>query len=152
MFDWDCLFLTTAMQITFDLSGIQDAAASFWAYAQNFHVITFTGGLGAGKTTFISALCKHIGIQEKASSPTFALINEYTFEEAGKMHYIRHMDWYRLESIEEAIQAGMEDALIQKEGYCFIEWPEKAWELVPEDALQVSISVIDENTRLLQTN
>jgi len=140
------------MQLTYDLSGIRDAATSFWDYARSFRIIAFSGGLGAGKTTFISALCKHIGIQEKVSSPTFALINEYTFEENGSMQLIRHMDWYRLESVEEAIQAGMEDVLMQKEGYCFIEWPEKAPELVPEDALRVTIDVIDENTRKLQTN
>lgn len=140
------------MQLTYDLSGIRDAATSFWDYARSFRIIAFSGGLGAGKTTFISALCKHIGIREKVSSPTFALINEYSFEENDSMHLIRHMDWYRLESVEEAIQAGMEDVLIQKEGYCFIEWPEKAPELVPEDALRVTIDVIDENTRKLQTN
>jgi len=139
------------MQLTYNLSGIQDAAASFWAYARSFRVIAFSGELGAGKTTFISALCKHIGIQEKVSSPTFALINEYTFKEQGHIRVISHTDWYRLKSEEEAVQAGMEDLLMQKSGYCFIEWPERAPELIPENALNVTINVIDENTRELQT-
>ncbi len=140
------------MQIIYDLSDLDNTVAAFWKLARHYSVITFSGSLGAGKTTFISALCKRIGVREKTSSPTFALINQYAFMEDGRLKIIYHTDWYRLRDEEEAIQAGIEDILNPQDGYCFIEWPEKAPGLVPEAALQVSIDFVSENIRKLQTH
>jgi tRNA threonylcarbamoyladenosine biosynthesis protein TsaE len=141
------------MQITYSLDDIEAAAQQFWQYAKTFPVITFSGDLGAGKTTFIRALCKVLNAQDSVSSPTFALINQYIFREQGREKIIYHDDWYRLRDEEEALNAGMEDMLYAKEDhYCFIEWPEKAAGLLPDDALHVGFEIIDTNIRLLTTH
>lgn len=139
------------MQITYTLSEIAAAAGEFWKEAKNHTVITFTGDLGAGKTTFIAQLCKELGVRQVPSSPTFALINEYTFSDNGRLKKIYHTDWYRLRNEEEAIQAGIEDMLLQEDAYCLVEWPERAPELIPKDALHVYIEIIDPETRALKT-
>jgi len=106
--------------------------------------------MGAGKTTFIHALCDYLSVTDAVSSPTFALINEYHFDQSGRDKVIYHMDWYRLRDTEEAINAGMEDALLQKDAYCLIEWPEKATELLPSNCLWIEIEVVDAEERMLR--
>jgi tRNA threonylcarbamoyladenosine biosynthesis protein TsaE len=93
--------------------------------------------MGAGKTTLITALCKLLGVQDRVNSPTFAIMNEY--QGLGKVIY--HMDWYRLENDGEARRAGVEMA-IEDSDYCFIEWPEKAINLIPSDALHIEIEIL----------
>jgi tRNA threonylcarbamoyladenosine biosynthesis protein TsaE len=138
------------MQISYTLSDIQTAVQQFWQYAQEFKVITFNGGLGAGKTTFTSALCAYLGVTDAVSSPTFSLINEYHFvNEEGTEKVIYHSDWYRLRDEEEAIQAGIEDMLAQKEGWCIVEWAERAPGLLPAHYLEVHFTVDDDNKRTL---
>lgn len=138
------------MQISYTLSDIQTAAQQFWQYAQPFKVITFNGGLGAGKTTFASALCAYLGVTDAVSSPTFSLINEYHFvNEEGKEKVIYHSDWYRLHDEEEAIQAGIEDMLALKEGWCIVEWAERAPGLLPVHYLEVQFVIDDDNKRTL---
>lgn len=132
----------TVLQISYSLANIGNAAHQFWQYAHQYRVLAFSGELGAGKTTFIHALCEMLGVTDAVSSPTFALINEYHFDDAGKDRTMYHMDWYRLRDTEEAIQAGMEDCLFQKNNYCLIEWPEKAMELLPHPYLWISIQTI----------
>lgn len=127
------------LQISYSLANIGNAAHQFWQYAHQYRVLAFSGELGAGKTTFIHALCEMLGVTDAVSSPTFALINEYHFSNEGKDQTIYHMDWYRLRDAEEAIQAGMEDCLLQKENYSLIEWPEKARELLPRPHLWIEI-------------
>lgn len=105
--------------------------------------------MGAGKTTFIHALCDYLGVQDAVSSPTFALVNEYHFMQNGLDRTIYHMDWYRLRDAAEATGAGMEDALHQKDAYCFVEWPEKAPELLPHPYVRIDIEVISETERRL---
>lgn len=127
---------------SYTLDSIDDVAARFWHVANPYRIITFSGDMGAGKTTFISHLCAHLHVQDAVSSPTFALINEYRFTQNGKEETIYHLDWYRLKDAAEAINAGMEDCIGQAmrgEAYCFIEWPEKAPELLAAPYLSVSI-------------
>ena len=136
------------MEIIFSLSNIDQAAATFWDHAKAFPVITFNGGLGAGKTTFTRALCTYLGVEDVVSSPTFSLINEYHFkDETGKDRTIFHSDWYRLNDEEEAIQAGVEDMLAQTQAWCIIEWAERAQGLLPPKVLNVTFEVMDEDQR-----
>lgn len=90
-------------------------------YFQNEKLITFTGDLGAGKTTLISMICKELGSVDDVSSPTYSLVNEY---KTNKGETIYHIDCYRINSIEEAIDAGIEDVMYS-DAFCFIEWPSK---------------------------
>lgn len=141
------------MQISYTLANIQTAAHRFWQYAHPYRVIIFNGGLGAGKTTFTSALCACLGVTDPVSSPTFSLINEYHFmDETGKGKIVYHSDWYRLRDEEEAIQAGIEDMLAQKDGWCIVEWAERAPGLLPQHYLEVDFRVDDDDTRTLVLN
>lgn len=135
--------------LRFTLDEIGTAAATFWQQAARYPVITFSGDLGAGKTTFISALCRVQGVEDTVSSPTYSIINEYRFtDEAGQPHTIYHMDWYRLNSVEEAINAGVEDSLYRPNAWCFVEWAERAPELLGE-RLAVTITVAADGSREL---
>jgi tRNA threonylcarbamoyladenosine biosynthesis protein TsaE len=100
--------------------------------------------MGAGKTTFISAVCRVLGVSGTIGSPTFSIINEY----ASARGRIFHMDLYRLKDEEEAMQAGVEDALYSGD-YCFVEWPEKAPGLFPPGTVNVTIEAMNESTRKL---
>lgn len=123
----------------FSLENIEQAANDFWERSGNVSIIAFHGDLGAGKTTFISALCRAKGVKEVTSSPTFSLINDYVFKDKkGKEQHIYHLDLYRIRDEEEAIQAGIEDCLYSG-SLCLVEWPEKIAGLLPEDTLHVTI-------------
>ena len=144
----ECLYLSGHMddillQVSYTLAEIDKAAIRFWDALHSYSIFAFSGDLGAGKTTFIHHVCDHLHVQDAVSSPTFALINEYHFTDAGNNEQmIYHLDWYRLKDSAEAINAGMEDCILQaKSGgaYCFIEWPEKAIELLQKPYLWVSI-------------
>ena len=132
------------MTITFHLEDIAEAANQFWEQVNGRRVIAFNGGLGAGKTTFIHALCDAKGVTSPVSSPTFSIINEYAYP-GGVMY---HIDLYRLDREEEAFSAGVEDCLYSG-NTCLVEWPERAPSLFPNDTLYVTIDVIDPTTRKL---
>lgn len=139
------------LQISYSLGNIESAAHQLWQYADRYRVFAFSGEMGAGKTTFIHALCDFLGVEDAVSSPTFALINEYYFSvKAGKEQKIYHMDWYRLRSTEEAINAGVEDQVNDTSAYTFIEWPEKAKELLPKKHLWISITETAPGERLME--
>ena len=104
--------------------------------------VILVGPMGAGKTTLITALCKILGVQDRVNSPTFAIMNEY--QGLGKVIY--HMDWYRLENDGEARRAGVEMAM-EDSDYCFIEWPEKIENLLPEHTIWVYIRKNEDDTR-----
>jgi tRNA threonylcarbamoyladenosine biosynthesis protein TsaE len=133
------------MNVVYNIDEIKNAAAIFLNHLANKKLIAFHGEMGAGKTTFIHALCEIWQVQDAVSSPTFAIINEYESETAG---IIFHMDWYRIKSDEEARQAGIEDCL-DSGNICLIEWPENAENLLPEDTLHVFIETVDEQKRSL---
>lgn len=137
------------LDISYSPDTIDNAAQKLWVFAKEYRIWTFSGDMGAGKTTLISSLCKLLGVEEAVSSPTFSLINEYRFRNPeGAYTTILHMDWYRISSITEAIDAGMEDAL-QGGAYCFIEWPEKATELLQDEYLQIKIDTLSATERSL---
>jgi tRNA threonylcarbamoyladenosine biosynthesis protein TsaE len=110
-------------------------------------VWVFQAPMGAGKTTLIAAIGKAMGIQEAMSSPTFSIMNEYQVQ--GKLIY--HMDWYRLENEADARQAGVEAAL-EEADFSLVEWPEKAPNLVPDNAVVMHIEILDPNRRRIYIN
>ncbi len=128
---------------SFTSSQISTAVEQFIEAIGTHSTIAFHGPMGAGKTTFITALCKALGVVDTTGSPTYSIINQYKTA-GGKI--ICHMDWYRLRDEEEAIAAGVEDALYSG-NLCLVEWPEKAEMLLPADTLHVTIEAIDANTR-----
>ena len=109
-------------------------------------LFAFFGEMGAGKTTFIKAICKALGVHENISSPTFALVNEYA-DEGGNPVY--HFDFYRIENEQEAVDIGVRE-YFSSGHYCFIEWPEKILHLLPEDTLRVYFRMNNE-TRIIET-
>jgi len=139
----------SVLEIRYTLDSLAEQIPLFWQYAERYPVLAFSGEMGAGKTTFIHALCDFLEVKDAVSSPTFALINEYHFLQDGQDKTIYHMDWYRLRDTEEAIQAGMEDALRQKNAYCFVEWAEKAVDLLPVPHLWIAIEVLSETERTM---
>ena len=102
----------------------------------------FSGEIGAGKTTLIKAICRYFAVNEKVTSPTFSLINEYLGKDPNKHEslLLYHMDLYRLEDVEQAIDIGIEDYLYG-EHYCFIEWPELIQPLLTEELIVIKIEV-----------
>jgi tRNA threonylcarbamoyladenosine biosynthesis protein TsaE len=123
------------MDLNFTLENIVQAAKQLLAETGSGRIFAFHGEMGAGKTTFINALCKALQVEDSISSPTFSIINQYATAD-GKTIY--HMDLYRLKSEQEAINAGVEDCLFSG-NTCFVEWPEKAPGIFPDDTLHISI-------------
>lgn len=110
-------------------------------------VIAFHGEMGAGKTTFINALVRRLGVEQDATgSPTFALVNEYRSDTTAELIY--HFDLYRIENLEEAFDMGLEDYL-ESGCLCLIEWPEKVESMLPDDTVDVTISVNSDGSRTL---
>ncbi|MBX2906787.1 MAG: tRNA (adenosine(37)-N6)-threonylcarbamoyltransferase complex ATPase subunit type 1 TsaE [Taibaiella sp.] len=139
-------------EISFSLQDIEGAAAKFVEMAQKHHMVTLQGTMGAGKTTFVSAICREMGVSDAVSSPTFALVNEYHYSKNGTAGKIFHIDLYRVKDEEEAVHAGMEDCFLQAkrgEAYCFVEWPERAPNLLRMPKLEVSIEITGESERTI---
>ena len=121
-------------------------ATSFWGLLKDAKLFAFHGEMGAGKTTLITVLCKAKKVEDLISSPTYSIINEYRFYENNIEKKIYHLDLYRLNSMEEIIQAGVEDCIYSGD-ICFIEWPEKIPEFLNENTAHVFIKIIDGATR-----
>ncbi len=136
------------MDLNFKLENIKSAAEQFLAAAGTKTVFAFHGEMGAGKTTFIHALCEVMEVKDTISSPTFSIINQYATA-TGKTIY--HMDLYRLKDEQEAVNTGVEDCLYSG-NTCLVEWPDKAPGIFPDDTLHVTITAINTNTRKLQIN
>ncbi|HXS37949.1 MAG TPA: tRNA (adenosine(37)-N6)-threonylcarbamoyltransferase complex ATPase subunit type 1 TsaE [Flavipsychrobacter sp.] len=136
------------LKTSFSLSDIKVAASWILKYIPEYRIAAFSGEMGSGKTTLIHEICKQLGVKDSVNSPTFALINEYNFHHGtGENKTIYHMDWYRLKNIEEAINTGMEDCLQQKDAYCFVEWPEQAWDLLSFPYLLIDLHTINASVR-----
>ena len=129
-----------------DLDHIEEAAREFIAQMGDDTVFAFYGKMGAGKTTFIKALCKLLGVEDDVNSPTFAIINEYRSETTAELIY--HFDFYRIKKLEEVYDLGYEDYFYSG-ALCFIEWPELVEELLPLDAKKVTITENSDGSRTI---
>lgn len=129
------------------LDTIQETAREFIREMGDSTVFAFHGEMGAGKTTFIKAMCEVLGVQDVINSPTFAIVNEYRSDMTGELIY--HFDFYRINKIEEAYDFGYEDYFFSG-SLCFIEWPEKIEELLPGDVVDVYISENEDGTRTVK--
>lgn len=137
------------MEITIDsMDGIREAARQFIGNMGDANVFAFYGSMGAGKTTFIKAICKELGVEDVITSPTFAIVNEYRANETGELIY--HFDFYRIKKIEEVYDMGYEDYFYSG-ALCFIEWPELIEELLPDDAVRVRIEEIEGGKRKVKS-
>ncbi|MBA9075440.1 tRNA (adenosine(37)-N6)-threonylcarbamoyltransferase complex ATPase subunit type 1 TsaE [Rufibacter quisquiliarum] len=114
---------------------LPQAAAEFLSFIKQKKIILFEGGMAAGKTTFIKAICAQLGVEEPVSSPTFSLVNEY---EAARGELIYHFDFYRVENEAEALDMGALE-YFDSGNLCLVEWPSKVAGLLPPDAVEVSI-------------
>ncbi len=137
----------TDMVLTFDLGNIKDVARELLSRFPDTKIYAFYGEMGVGKTTFIKALCQCLGVEQFVTSPSFAIVNEYKAKQ-GKISFF-HFDFYRLNKVEEAMDIGYEDYFYSN-SLCFIEWPERIAELLPEDTLKLNIDILDEGKRQLR--
>lgn len=124
------------------LSDLPTIAQQLLGFAGNTRVFLFNGDMGAGKTTFIKALCDQLGVKNPVSSPTFAIVNEYS----GANDRIYHFDFYRLKTQTEALDMGCEEYFYSGD-YCFIEWPEKIPDMLPPHYISVNINVLNNTGR-----
>lgn len=131
-------------QLISAIDELPPVAAKLLSFASDERVFLFYGEMGAGKTTFIKALCKHLGVTDTVSSPTFSIVNEY-LSPAGSVY---HFDFYRLKNQSEAFDLGYEDYLYSGQ-YCLIEWPEKIPDLIPPRVVKVELEVTDDDKRTL---
>ena len=131
-----------------DLGSIRQAAQQFVSQIGQHTVFAFYGEMGAGKTTFIKAVCEELGVEDVITSPTFAIVNEYSLplqpeDNKGRLF---HFDFYRIKRLEEVYDMGYEDYFYCG-ALCFIEWPELIEPLLPDDAVRVTISEQPDGTR-----
>ena len=132
------------MNFVFTLEEIDLAVAKF--FGSNPHkVVLFNGLMGAGKTTFIKALCKKLGVEDVTSSPTFSLVNDYQTPQGNSIY---HFDLYRIKSEIEALDMGIEEYLYSG-NWCFIEWPEKIPNLLPEHVTTINIRELETGERAM---
>jgi tRNA threonylcarbamoyladenosine biosynthesis protein TsaE len=128
-----------------DLDHIHEAAREFIAQIGDRRVFAFYGKMGAGKTTFVKAVCEELGVEDVITSPTFAIVNEYETPSSP----VYHFDFYRIKRLEEVYDMGYEDYFYSG-ALCFIEWPELIEELLPEDAVRVTIEEEADGTRIIE--
>ena len=129
------------------LDQIHEAARQFIAEMGDNTVFALYGKMGAGKTTFIKAVCEEMGVSDVITSPTFAIVNEYRADTAGELIY--HFDFYRIKKLEEVYDMGYEDYFYSG-ALCFIEWPELIEELLPGNAVNVYIEEKEDGTRTVR--
>jgi tRNA threonylcarbamoyladenosine biosynthesis protein TsaE len=134
------------MEWQFEKAQINEIATLFWNATHGATIFGFHGEMGAGKTTFIHALCDVKKVKDVVGSPTFSIINEYSYSESGMEKKLFHIDLYRLKDAQEVILAGVEDCLYSG-NTCLIEWPEKAASLLPSGTVHVYIEVQDDQRR-----
>ena len=128
-----------------DIADLDRAAAEFLDKIGDNTLVAFFAPMGAGKTTFTTALCKVLGVTDPVGSPTFAIVNEYLRADGD---YMYHFDFYRINKLSEAVEIGLDDYLYSG-CLCIMEWPENVEELLPEDTLRVNITVNPDLSRTL---
>jgi tRNA threonylcarbamoyladenosine biosynthesis protein TsaE len=134
----------------FSWSSVREIPAIAREFLKTFegkHVFAFHGEMGTGKTTFIKALCRELGSMDALGSPTFSIVNEYR---SGKGDPVYHIDLYRVETLREALDLGLTEYL-ESGHYCFVEWPQVAAELMPDDAVLLDLIFMPDQTRNLTT-
>lgn len=129
------------------LDSINEAAKEFVNNMGDAKVFAFYGKMGAGKTTFVKAVCECLGVEDVITSPTFAIVNEYTSATTGDAIY--HFDFYRIKKLEEVYDMGYEDYFYSG-SLCFLEWPELIEDLLPEDATKVTIEETEDGSRVVK--
>ena len=137
------------MQKTITINSLDElprAAKEFAEVMDSYTVFAFYGQMGAGKTTFIKAICEELGVTDVINSPTFAIVNEYRSDETGELIY--HFDFYRIKKLDEVYDMGYEDYFYSG-ALCFIEWPELIEEVLPGDAVKVTIEEVEDGTRII---
>lgn len=133
------------MEIDFDFNEIEKTAKKFLKATKGYKVFAFCGDLGAGKTSFITALCKLLDVTETVTSPTYSIIQEY---KTADYKTIFHIDLYRIKSKEEAMDAGIEDCLLGDD-ICMVEWPERAPDIFPDHTIYTDIEILSDTRRKL---
>lgn len=129
------------------LDSIHEAAREFIKNMGTGHVFAFYGKMGAGKTTFIKAVCEELGVDEVITSPTFAIVNDYTSSKDDS--HIFHFDFYRIKKLEEVYDMGYEDYFYSG-SLCFIEWPELIEDILPGDAVKVTVTQNEDGGRVVE--
>ena len=129
-----------------DLAQINEAAKQFVAAMGDNIIFAFYGHMGAGKTTFIKAICEELGVKDVITSPTFAIVNEYT---DGQGEPVYHFDFYRIKKLEEVYDIGFED-YVESGSVCLMEWPELIEDILPADTVKVSIAEQPDGSRLVE--
>ncbi|HHH50091.1 MAG TPA: tRNA (adenosine(37)-N6)-threonylcarbamoyltransferase complex ATPase subunit type 1 TsaE [Saprospiraceae bacterium] len=131
-----------------EIEEIEAAVKELLSFSKEKKKFLFYGEIAAGKTTFIKQLCQHLGVRDNVTSPSFSLVNEYIYKDkkTGTEKLIHHIDLYRLNTLQEAIDIGIEDYLYDAH-YCFIEWPELIKDLLPAGLIKISIEIFDDSSR-----
>ena len=130
------------------LENIAPAAKTFIEAMGSRRIFAFNGAMGAGKTTFIAEVCRQLGADDDSGSPTFSIVNEYRASDGSPIY---HFDFYRLDSPAEALDMGAEEYFYSGD-LCLIEWPDRIGNLLPEEAVEVDLLVMDDGSRLLRFN
>jgi tRNA threonylcarbamoyladenosine biosynthesis protein TsaE len=133
-----------------NIDHIREAAREFISHIGQARVFAFYGKMGAGKTTFVKAICEELGVEDVITSPTFAIVNEYTASSVDDKQQapIYHFDFYRIKKLEEVYDMGYEEYFYSG-ALCLIEWPELIEDILPDDAVKVTIEVLTDGSRLV---